>query len=945
MLDELSVLQQRIAELEQSAGYPDMIREQQRLFFEESLDGCAVINLKGLITQYNPAFRNMVGYSDSELQTLNYRDLSSPRWHEREEGIIPEQIIKEGQAPYCEKEYRRRDGTIFPVEVRTYLMESAHGEPVGMWALVRDITERKKKEDALRETEEVFRLLFNKSADANLVIEEGRFIDCNEAALKMIACPHKSQLLHLSPNEISPERQQDGLLSVEKEKLMFAVVYKEGSHRFEWTHRRFDGTECCMDVMLTSIKLKGRTLLFTTWRDLTEIKKAENKLRESQKRLAEIIEFLPDATLVVDGAGCVIAWNRAMESMTGVKAEQILGKGDQAYAIPFYGTKRPILIDLILHPDPELEKAYTTIKRQGDMIFGEAFTPGLLQGTVHLSATASVFRDDHGKIIAAIECIRDNTERRQIEAALAAEHDRLVTILDSIPMPAFMIDHHRTVLLWNKHAEINMGKPKELILGKPLDFKSLFKGKTLPTLAEIILQLPDDEILKRFGSRGVKKCDHFTNAFEYTGKIYLNHEDRTVSIRAARIYDAQGKVVGAIQTCRDITEQLQAEAEKQEMQAQLFSAQKMEAIGTLAGGIAHDFNNVLASIIGYTEMALYMSNEASTHKYLGHVMEAGDRAKKLINQILAFSREKEQDKKPVDISLIAKEALELLHSTLPSTIEIRQQIFSRQTAILADPTKIHQIIINLCTNAAHAMREKGGILDVSISTADMTAGVRPCNPDFKPGVYALLTIRDNGQGIDPAIMDKIFHPFFTTKKPGEGTGLGLSVVYGIVRSYGGVITVQSEVGKGTAFHVYFPCIQDVVAAREKETDIALLGGHEQILCVDDEEPISRLIHEFLESIGYKVVSTTSCREALNIYMEDPYRFDLVITDLTMPQMTGLELAGQILSVRPELPVVLCTGYNERFTEEDIKQKGIRDFIIKPILLKDLARRVRGVLER
>jgi two-component system, cell cycle sensor histidine kinase and response regulator CckA len=253
--------------------------------------------------------------------------------------------------------------------------------------------------------------------------------------------------------------------------------------------------------------------------------------------------------------------------------------------------------------------------------------------------------------------------------------------------------------------------------------------------------------------------------------------------------------------------------------------------------------------------------------------------------------------------------------------------------------------MNLCTNAAHAMRKKGGILDVMISDVHMTSDVQPLNPGFKMGTYVLLTISDNGQGIDPAIIDKIYHPFFTTKKQGEGTGLGLSVVYGIVKSYGGVITVQSKVGKGTTFNVYFPCIHDTVTVQEDKADVALMGGCEQILCVDDEELIIRLIHDFLESIGYKVVSTTSCIEALNIYAEDPHRFDLVITDLTMPQMTGLELAGNLLSTRPEIPIILCTGYNEMFTEEDIKQKGIKGLLIKPILLKDLAFHVRRALER
>ncbi|MDD5171274.1 MAG: PAS domain S-box protein, partial [Syntrophales bacterium] len=700
LLAELSALRHRVDELEKSAGFCDTVIERYRLLCEGSLDGYAMVNMEGRIMECNSAFRNMLGYSDAELHEMTYRYLNPSKWHRMEEKIVREEIVVKGSAPLYKKEYRRKDGTVFPVELRTYLLRGALGEPVGMWAFVRDITERRQKEVALRESEEIFRLLFEKSGDAHLLSYKGRYIDCNEAALKIAGCAHKSQLIHSIPGEMSPERQPDGLLSSEKARKMEEIAYSEGTNRFEWVRKRFDGTECHLDVTLTAINLKGKKLLHTTWRDLTEVKKAENELKESRKRLSEIIEFLPDATLVIDGEGKVIAWNRAIEAMTGIAAEKMLGQGDQAYAIPFYGEKRPILIDLALHADPEVEKSYTTIKRSGDIIFGEAFTPCLPPGNVHLSATASVFRDSHGEIIAAIECIRDNSERKQMEAALAAEHDRLTAILDGIPMPAFMIDQNRTVLLWNRYSEITSGKAKNEILGRRLDLSFLFRNEVPLTLAEIVLQMTDDEILKQFGPAGVKRCDRLTSAFESTGKIWLNNERLTLSIRAARIYDQKGRVVGAIQTSQNITEQLRAEDEKQKMQAQLFSAQKMEAIGTLAGGIAHDFNNILASIIGYTEMALYMSKEAGTHKYLGNVMEAGDRAKKLINQILAFCHDKEQERKPVNISRIAKEVLELLRSTLPSTIEIRPHIVSEYAPVFADPTKIHQIMMNLCTNAA-----------------------------------------------------------------------------------------------------------------------------------------------------------------------------------------------------------------------------------------------------
>jgi PAS domain S-box-containing protein len=277
---------------------------------------------------------------------------------------------------------------------------------------------RLQAEQEVRESEEVFRLLFERSEDAHLFLMDGRYIDCNEAALRMAGCTDKSLLLRFSPGQTAPERQPDGSLSSEKARRMIDLARRQGSHRFEWVRKRFDGGEIYLDVTLTAASMKGMRLLYTTWRDITERKQVENELRESQRRLSDIIEFLPDATLVVDRDGRVIAWNRAIETMTGIRKEDMLGRGNQEYSIPFYGDRRPILIDLALHPDPVMERRYTAIQRVGDTLFGESFTPALPRGNLHLSATSSVLRDSRGAIIAAIECIRDNTERKRLEERL-----------------------------------------------------------------------------------------------------------------------------------------------------------------------------------------------------------------------------------------------------------------------------------------------------------------------------------------------------------------------------------------------------------------------------------------------------------------------------------------------------------------------------------------------
>jgi CheY-like chemotaxis protein len=375
----------------------------------------------------------------------------------------------------------------------------------------------------------------------------------------------------------------------------------------------------------------------------------------------------------------------------------------------------------------------------------------------------------------------------------------------------------------------------------------------------------------------------------------------------------------------------------------LHQAQKLEAIGTLAAGIAHDFNNILAAIMGYTEITKLRIEQPSLHGYLDHVLEACDRAKKLVYQILTFSRMTEQERKPVDISLIIKEALRLVRATLPSVIEIQENIAAGTHTVVADPTQLHQVFVNLCTNAAHAMRQTGGVLEICLENVEITAEMTLCKPDMSPGSYMKLSVRDTGGGIAPDVMDRIFEPFFTTKGKGEGTGLGLSVVYGIVKGCGGTITVESAPGTGAIFSVYIPAISDSRESKLKTSD-ALPVGKERILFVDDEEAIANMSREMLESLGYTVTTATNSLNALEMFRNSTGEFDLVITDMTMPGITGVDLSKEILKVRGDTPIILCSGFNELITEDKAKALGIRGFAMKPFNRKDIAVLIRKALE-
>ncbi|RJP86130.1 MAG: response regulator [Desulfobacteraceae bacterium] len=409
------------------------------------------------------------------------------------------------------------------------------------------------------------------------------------------------------------------------------------------------------------------------------------------------------------------------------------------------------------------------------------------------------------------------------------------------------------------------------------------------------------------------------------------------------VKDVAGNVVSVIEMVEDISEHAKAEKEKSQLMELLQQSQKMEAIGTLAGGIAHDFNNILSSVIGYTELALDdMEKGSMTAENLNEVLIAGNRAKELVGQILDFSRQSETAKQPIQIKLIAKEVLKMLKASFPSTIEIRQQLDSG-AFVFADPTQIHQVIMNLCTNAGHAMRNYGGRMEVTLADMSIDAETFGKFSTLAPGPYVRLTLSDTGHGISESIINRIFDPFFTTKPKGEGTGMGLSVVHGIVKSHGGDITVRSAPGKGTTFDVFFPVLTKQVTATDVEHNEPLKGGTEHILLIDDEPSIVKMEKRILENLGYRITSTNSSVEALAIFSSDPERFDLVISDLTMPQMTGDVLATHLKHIRPDIPVILCTGLSSPVTDTAIKDIGISALLTKPVLKRQMAHAVREAL--
>ena len=395
---------------------------------------------------------------------------------------------------------------------------------------------------------------------------------------------------------------------------------------------------------------------------------------------------------------------------------------------------------------------------------------------------------------------------------------------------------------------------------------------------------------------------------------------------------------------RQIEERKQAEKARRILEGRLRQSQKMDAIGTLAGGIAHDFNNILTAMIGYTELIRDTPplKDARTRQNIDEVLKAGDRAKSLIRQILTFSRQDEQTVSPVQIGLIVKEVSKLIRATLPATIRIRRHICS-DALVMTDPTQIHQIVMNLCTNAAHAMGPHRGELDISLADVNIDSNFAQHHPPLTPGPHICLSVSDTGSGIAPKYLDRIFEPFFSTKKQREGTGLGLSVVHGIVKQNQGAIYVTSEPGQGATFNIYLP-VTTYQESRPTPVNLSQFRGQERILYVDDERQIGSMTYFKLRNLGYDVTVMTDSLEAWDYFRSDPEAVDLLITDMTMPNLTGVGLTKRVQSVRPDLPVILCTGFGNAANDETIRNLPLKAVLTKPIFTHEIAAAIRTIFD-
>jgi len=1023
----------------------NLINENPLLFavFNFNPDPMAISDVvTGRIIFVNGAFSLMSGYPENECLGVSSADLQlwvNPEDRERMIKILE----KHKEVSGMEVSMRKKDGEIRQVLFFARFIDIA--EERYLLTLARDITESKRAHETLRESEALHNtILSNVGAFIYIKDSHYRYTYVNSSVCKLFGRQQreiigKDDAEFFSPASVSEIMKSDRLViekgdTIRREEKN--LVSTDSIPRTYWVVK--------LPLHDKSGNIVGLCGIST---DITDLQRTEQELKEVHQRMDQIIDYLPDATLVIDNQGKVIAWNKAIEQMTGIPAAEMLGKDDYEYALPFYGERRPILIDLVLKPQKEFEARYVSTSPGDSILEGEAYMPALRGGEVYLSGKAGVLADSKGNTVGAIESIRDITDRRKAEEKYLAIFDNAVEgifqttpegrILTANPAmvklagydsvedllsnitniiqiyadPADRQSFRRAIedngfvsnyevlcvrkngqKIWisvnaqvirNKEGKIDHydGFFKDITERKKMEddlrqSEERLRGIVETSNAGIILMTVEGKIL--FANRQIARmlgCTveelTGTNYHDYVYPEERNDISRNISqlesinsnqLHAQRRYrclDGQerwGYISGGrinvspdqyhvVLVISDITEVRKIEMEKKLLKDHLRQAQKMEAIGTLAGGIAHDFNNILASMMGFTEMAARETRADVQKTYHDRVLQACERAKKLVHQILSFSRQQEQERQPVDIRLIIKEALTMLRATLPATIEIHQSITSEPTIVMADPTQIHQILMNLCTNAAHAMRDKGGVLDIGLANIELVPSEPLPHPDLQTGPYVRLSVRDTGHGIASEIKDKIYDPFFTTKNAKEGTGLGLSVVYGIVKSCGGTIDLQSSPGRGATFTIYLPRVHDSAIIRNNESKEVVFQGREHILFIDDEEPLVVMFRSFFQSLGYQVTATVSSTEALRLFQEKPQQFDLVITDMTMPELTGEDQALELLKIRPGLPIILCTGYSESMNREKARKLNIREFVFKPVSLQDLRAAVRRVLNR
>jgi PAS domain S-box-containing protein len=887
----------------------DSNRDEWRRIFEAIGHPTIIVDAQHNVRAANRATLVATGKSQEQLQHLKCYEIFHGTDRPPQDCPL-QRMLETGRLETLEMELEALGG-VYLVSCTPVLDDNGHLKEA--IHIATDITEHKKAIDTLRQSEERFRALAESTSDWIWEVDQN--------GAYTYASPKIEDLLGYEPTEVLGKTPFDLMPADEAKRiegdLRHRLTSGEPFSRFEKTCLHKDGRFAVLETSGVPIVDGDGNLLGYRGvdRDITDRKRAVEELKERERTLRSIFRAAPV------GIGLVI--DRVLKEVNDRICEMV-------------GRSRDELVEKsarIVYPTEEdFERVgrekYRQIHEHGTGTVETRWQHKNGQLIDVLLSSTPLDPDDlsAGVTFTAL----DISDRKRAEEALRQSEQRLQLTLEAAQLG--MWDFNPTTF-----TDTHYNQRWFTMLG--------YSPDELPHSSDTWLQLihPDDlEQTRQLLDNHLKGEADYLAEFRLKGK---NGQYQWIqSVGRVVAWDQNGTPERMIGIHIDIAGRKEAEKERKRIEAELRQAQKMEAIGTLAGGIAHDFNNILGAIWGYAELAaMDTPDDLPVKNNLQQVLKACRRARDLVQQILTFSRQTEQEERPIKLGPIIEESLKLLRASIPATIEVRQTIDKDSGTVVIDPSQAHQVLMNLCTNAAHAMRETGGILEVGLTNMDIDAEQAAQGRDFEPGPYVRLTVSDTGHGIETHLMSRIFDPYFTTKEKGVGTGLGLSVVHGIVKGHGGTVSVSSTPGKRTTFHVYLPRLE-ARAAREARPAETLPTGNERILLVDDEETLVQIGRQMLERLGYRVVAQTSPIEASEVFHANPDGFDLVITDQTMPNMTGDRLAKQLMAVKPEIPIILCSGFSEMTNEKKAKAMGIRAYVMKPLVMSDLAQTIRKVLE-